>query len=182
MTASNLWSLYTPSQIRDCTNTHNTDRYTEHTHIHQNKVSLDAAAVFVCGNVDSDVRNFKAVADFPRVLMRYGNGEMPMKPGILVQRQSKDVVTTLLKDSTRAEGNKDKWTTEPGDARAAIREVTCWALKVARGVGLTGEGSPHARRTRQCLPGGFSLSPSMLLFLVFLTVLLHFVSPVPLGS
>ncbi|XP_021482178.1 uncharacterized protein C2orf74 homolog [Meriones unguiculatus] len=59
--------------------------------------------------------------DQDKVLMHYGNN-MPVRPGILVQRQSKDVVTTLLRGDTRAEENKDKWTTEPEHARPTAHE------------------------------------------------------------
>ncbi|XP_055484728.1 uncharacterized protein C2orf74 homolog [Psammomys obesus] len=59
--------------------------------------------------------------DQDKALMHYGNN-MPVRPGILVQRQSKDVVATLLRDNTRAEENKDKWTTEPENTRPTTHE------------------------------------------------------------
>lgn len=68
----------------------------------------------------------KTAGGFPRVLLRLVNMDMPVRPGILVQRQSKDgEVASPLGEITEAEEDKHRQTLEPlTNAGETTLEVT----------------------------------------------------------
>ena len=68
---------------------------------------------------------------------------LPMKPSILVQKQSKEEMATSLGDNIKAEDYQKKQTYEPVNARETNHEVTCSLSGVAQGLSLIGEESRH---------------------------------------
>lgn len=65
----------------------------------------------------------------------------PVRPGILVQRQSKEEMNTSLGNNIKAEEYKNRQTHEPASARDTSPEVTRALSRVAYGRGLTREES-----------------------------------------
>ncbi|XP_008053573.2 uncharacterized protein C2orf74 homolog [Carlito syrichta] len=83
---------------------------------------IDADRVGGCAPTNAETNNS---GDHEKVLMQIINLNPPMRPGILVQRQSKEVLATSLgntEDTEEEEENKTKESQEPENAEEAGQE------------------------------------------------------------
>lgn len=74
------------------------------------------------------MHEFLKTVDFPRVLLHFVNMDMPVRPGILVQRQSKEATAPHLRGSTDSEEDRNRQILESVNVRETIHKVTCVLL------------------------------------------------------
>ena len=74
------------------------------------------------------MHEFLKIADFPRVLLHLVNMDMPVRPGILVQRQSKEATAPHLGDNIEFEEGKNRQIFESASVRETNYKVTCVLL------------------------------------------------------
>lgn len=74
------------------------------------------------------MHEFLKAAAFPRVLLHLVNMDMPVRPGILVQRQSKEATAPHLGENIEFKEDRNRQIFESANIRETNYKVTCVLL------------------------------------------------------